>query len=137
VSVLAGEVTDPSSLVVLKSGWTTLYAIGQITSGVTPPQMLGTFNGNVLDIVGANNRVIACDAAVWDLATHTFVTFSPVTGNSNFSIAYPQQPLFVGDQNGILISIAGRDLAVIQENATGEGVLLFDTSTLPTTLAGE
>ena len=145
VSVLAGEVTDQSGVVVLDNGWTTFYGIGQITSGGTLPQVLGTFDGNALDIVGANNRVIACDGAVWDptgsqlgsvpvfwdLATHTFVTLSPVY---NASIANPQEPPFAGDQNGILISLVGSDLAVVQENGNEsvETVLFFDTSTLPT-----
>ena len=35
VSVLAGEVTDQSGVVVLDNGWTNFYAIGQITSGVS------------------------------------------------------------------------------------------------------
>jgi hypothetical protein len=103
--------------------------------------------GNALDIVGANNRLIACEGEVWDpagqqlddlpvfwdLATHTFVTFSPVNGND---IANPQEPPFVSDQNDILINLAGSNLAVIQENAAGESVLFFDTSTLPTSVGG-
>jgi hypothetical protein len=130
VSVLTGQVTDQSGNV-LDTGWTTLYAIGQVASGGTAAQEVGTFNGDALDIVGANARVIACaggvwDAALhqpdglpvlWDLASQTFVTF----------------PSFPGNNFGFLVNLAGTDLAVAQSNGTTETVLFFATSTLPAT----
>lgn len=130
VSVLTGQVTDQSGNV-LDTGWTTLYAIGQVASGGTAAQEAGTFNGDALDLVGANARVIACagwvwDAAMhqpdglpvlWDLASQTFVTF----------------PSFPGNNFGFLVNLAGTDLAVAQSNGTTETVLFFATSTLPAT----
>jgi hypothetical protein len=128
VSVLTGQTTN--SLGLLDNiGWTTLYAIDQITSGGTPPRMVASFNGDVLDLVAANGRVIACTglmvdpttqdqssfAAFWDLASHTFVTFPPFTGG-----------------NTPLINVAGNDLLVAQSAGSGETVLDFDTSKLPT-----
>ncbi|MGO8949800.1 MAG: hypothetical protein ACLQUY_19530 [Ktedonobacterales bacterium] len=123
VSVLTGQVTDQLGNM-LDIGWTTLYAIGQITSAGTPPQLLGTFNGDAHDIVGANGRVIACDAGVWDptahtvdvlpvfwdLALHAFVSLSTVTGGS-----YPPVSVGAGFEGGYydpLIGLAGNDLAV-------------------------
>ncbi|MGO8947312.1 MAG: hypothetical protein ACLQUY_06550 [Ktedonobacterales bacterium] len=129
VSVLTGQVTGqapPQLGAILDIGWTTLYAIDQITSGGTPPQLLGTFNGDALDIVGANARVIACaggdwDATLvgspvfWDLALHTFVTF----------------PTFTGNDLDFLIDLAGSNLVVAQGSQTSEALLFLDTSTLP------
>ncbi len=129
-TVLTGQVTDQYGNM-QDIGWTTLYTIGQIASGGTPPRVVGSFNGDALDIVGANARVIACAGGVWDAAMHqpdglpvlwdltsqTFVTF----------------PSFPGNNFGFLVNLAGTDLAVAQNNGTTETVLFLDTSTLPAT----
>jgi hypothetical protein len=133
VSVLSGQVTDQSGNV-LDTGWTTLYAIGQVASGGTAAQVVATFNGDALDIVGANARVIACaggvwDAAMnqpdglpvlWDLTLQTFVTF----------------PSFPGNNFGFLVNLAGADLAVAESNGTTETMLVFHTSTLSAASTG-
>jgi hypothetical protein len=123
-------------------GWTTLYAIAQVASGATTAQVVATFNGDALDIVGANSRVIACDGGVWDsyalrevapvpvfwdLALQTFVSFATVTGGN-----FPQYPSPEGG-DGFVIGLAGNELAVVQGNQTAQTVLLFHTSTLPAT----
>ena len=144
VSVLTGQVTDQYGNM-QDVGWTTVYAIGQVESRGTAAQLVATFNGDVLNLVGANSRVIACDEGVWDstestwypdpvfwdLASQTFVSFSAVTGNNNF----PQNPISEGD-DGFVIGLAGNSLAVVQGNEASERVLFLNTSRLPATPAG-
>ncbi len=116
--------------VLVNPGVTTLYALADVLSGGSQPQLLATLPGSTGSIVGANSRVIAFFGeledsttgqedyfqAVWDLALDALVTFPTLTGN----------------MVGFSINLTGNDLAVEQGDETDETVLSFDTSTLPT-----
>jgi hypothetical protein len=122
-SVVAGQVVSMTG-VVTNNGVTTIYALDHILSGGTGQRVLATFNGDLGGIIGADPRLMVGVNAVWDLTLRTVVTFPE----------YLIRDVGQVPDSGIL-SFAGGYLAVAQGNTGNERVLIFNSSTLPTSPA--
>ena len=97
----------------------TLYELDHVFSGNSQLRIVGRYHGAVGGLVGANDRLVIYNFAVWDRAEWRFVKFSTLK-----------------DGDGPMAQLSGNTLMLEQTQTTSTGtvnqdVTLYDTTRLP------
>ena len=97
----------------------TLYELDHVFSGNGQLRIVGRYHGVVGSLIGANDRLVIYDFAVWDRTEWRFVKFSTLK-----------------DGDGPMAQLSGNTLMLEQSHTTNTGMLnqdvtLYDTTRMP------